>query len=215
MAPRLRQTKRPLPAKDGPRVREWWVENDLGDGWRVAHRILIQDGLPIVGEVRVYPAEKGAQAGRWSAEHLGEAATSPKGGVTGRLLQRVRIDDARETFDDMRRRRLLLGTPALPDLARIRHDATHNPGRGGHPDAFYAAVAAAYLAKLHAGATTPTDALADDLNLRPQRLRDLLRAARTRGLLTQPPRGRAGGELTPAGQAALTIWNTPDPGGAP
>jgi hypothetical protein len=195
VGPRLRQTKRdPDPGT--------WVESDVGDGWRAAFRMLIQDGLPVVGEVRVYPAEDDALPGRWSA------TTAPTGGVTTRLLRRVHIDAARERFDEMRSSGFLLGPhPAAPDLDRIRYHATHNPGRGGHPDGFYAAAAAAYVTHLHTGATKPTEALAAELDLPPWRVRDLVRAARTRGLFTQPPRGRAGGELTPAGHAALTAWN--------
>lgn len=207
VSPRLRQAKR--------RVRETWVESELGDGWRAAFRMLIQDGLPVVGEIRVYPAEPDADPGRWSAEIVGDRADVPAGGVTGRLLRRIHVDAARDTFGEMQAAGFLLGIDATtpPDFERIRHHATHNPGRRGHPDTFYAAAAAAYLTHIHAGATTPTEALAAELGLPAWRVRDIVKAARIRGLLTQPPRGRAGGELTPAGQTALTAWNTPDKGG--
>jgi hypothetical protein len=69
------------------------------------------------------------------------------------------------------------------------------PGRRGRPDIFYAVLAAQYVELLN-GRSAPTAALAELRNLSASQTRDLLHQARGRGLLTSPPRGRSGGELT-------------------
>lgn len=97
------------------------------------------------------------------------------------------------------------------------------PGRRGHSDRYYATAAAAYIACL--GTRSPAVEAAKALSkawkwdAAPGRLnqvkggsvdeRDvryvhgLISEARRRGLLTRPPRGRAGGELTEKGRQAL------------
>jgi len=37
-------------------VSEPWIEVDLGDDWTAAYRIVIQDGAPVVAELRVFLA---------------------------------------------------------------------------------------------------------------------------------------------------------------
>ncbi|MCZ7531757.1 MAG: hypothetical protein M5U31_16340 [Acidimicrobiia bacterium] len=36
-------------------VRDYWAEDTLDDGWRVALRLVVRDGQVAVGEVRVIP----------------------------------------------------------------------------------------------------------------------------------------------------------------
>ena len=69
------------------------------------------------------------------------------------------------------------------------------PGRSGRPDIFYARLAAEYIELLRTG-STPTKDLAEKHHYSPASMRDYLNKARSRGLLTRPQRGRAGGELT-------------------
>lgn len=77
------------------------------------------------------------------------------------------------------------------------------PGRRGREDHFYAALAALYVDKL--GTThAPVAELADELGYSASQVANLLYEARhRRGLLTTPPKGRAGGVLTPKGLQVL------------
>jgi hypothetical protein len=77
------------------------------------------------------------------------------------------------------------------------------PGRRGRPDIFYAVLAAQYVELLD-GRSAPTAALAELRNLSASQTRDLLHQARGRGLLTSPPRGRSGGELTEKAKKLLS-----------
>jgi hypothetical protein len=70
-------------------------------------------------------------------------------------------------------------------------------GRRGRPDVDYARAAARYVELVAALAEQPTVELADELALSPTQARSVLAQARARGLLTEAPKGRAGGRLTP------------------
>ena len=77
------RTRLGLPSRDISRpvvevpVLEAWVTKPLGDDWTVAYRIANQQGTPIVSEVRIYPREPLAKAGRWSGVFTGLEATAP------------------------------------------------------------------------------------------------------------------------------------------
>src|SRR5688572_6351844 len=71
-------------------VWEAWMEAPLGDEWVVAYRLFVRERRIVIGEVRVFPAEKRThEPGVWSAHWLGDFAEVPKGGIRGRLLRRV------------------------------------------------------------------------------------------------------------------------------
>lgn len=76
------------------------------------------------------------------------------------------------------------------------------PGRRGRADIFYARIAADYV-ELLATSSTPTKDLAKKHHYGESQMRDFLNKARTRGLLTRPERGRAGGQLTQKGRDLL------------
>jgi hypothetical protein len=78
----------------------------------------------------------------------------------------------------------------LHEFARNRR-----PGRKGRPDIFYARLAAQYV-DICRTSSTPTKDLALTRNFSSSSTRDLLNQARSRGLLTRPPKGLSGGELT-------------------
>lgn len=76
------------------------------------------------------------------------------------------------------------------------------PGRRGRPDQAYASLAALYVEKL--GTThAPVAELADKLGYSRSQVANLLYEARRRELLSWPPKGRAGGVLTPKGLQVL------------
>jgi len=78
------------------RVDECWFETTL-DGWAVAVRIVAQpDGLA-VGELRIFPADdlwrqRRTRPGEWGGVLRGTRADVPRGGLSARMLRRVRLD---------------------------------------------------------------------------------------------------------------------------
>jgi hypothetical protein len=70
------------------------------------------------------------------------------------------------------------------------------PGRRGRDDRAYAEMAALYVEELATNPRSAVKTLALRLSYADSQVRSILSEARRRGLLTRPPRGRAGGELT-------------------
>jgi hypothetical protein len=84
------------------------------------------------------------------------------------------------------------------EFNEVRH-----PGRRGRDDSFYAQVAARYVHHLTSTDQAPTAALADEMTVSVSSVRGLLYEARRRGLLTDAPPGRAGGQLTDKARGLL------------
>jgi biotin operon repressor len=75
--------------------------------------------------------------------------------------------------------------------------ATHlPPKRMRRDERFYAEMAAAYAEAVSAGNNRPVDTIAEALGRSRNTVKDVIREARARGLLTQTTHGRAGGRLT-------------------
>ena len=94
--------------------------------------------------------------------------------------------------------------------------ANHRPGRRGHGDLAYAALAARYVARLGSG--REVQELKEDLEQEGRyysrnRIRNMLSDARTKGLLTRPPvPGKSGGRLTERAIALLKSARDSEPG---
>jgi hypothetical protein len=87
-------TRRPEARADADVVvRETWLEVPIEEAWLAAYRVVEQEGLPAVAELRIFPAEPDAARppGEWSAQALGEKAPVPRGGLTTRRLRTVQI----------------------------------------------------------------------------------------------------------------------------
>jgi hypothetical protein len=196
-------------------VNSMWLETPLGPGWMSAARLLVQRGQVVVGELRIFPNEAiGAPkrpAGQWSAELLGDAAAVPAGGLSVKVVRRMRLGDyrrlTRQILDRLRdtyrtaqaREAAGLGPVGASSLrARPRRERP-----GGRPDRFYARLAAAYQRETERGNRRPVATLAKRHGVQPPRMRDMIREARERGLLDYSRQGRAGGVLTPRAQAVL------------
>jgi hypothetical protein len=193
--------------------KESWVEVPVGDGWVAAYRIVPKGGRPVVGEVRVFPAERRREvAGRWSER--GPAV--PDDGVPGRVLRELRLKDPHTRFPELLRSwEDQHGEAATHRVfrrfgfSRRARTVPRRPGRAGRPEDFYLAWAVAYADRIRAGSRSPIKDLARRPPVRIEgyvsrggptvaagTVRDIVHRARTRGLLTESPVGRAGGELT-------------------
>lgn len=194
------------------RVSDAWVEVPLGRSWIVAYRIVNDHGTPVVGELRIFPAEEDRPAlGQWSGELLGANAKVPRRGITTRQLRAVRVlAYLRYMADQVARLRA-----KAPDLAkdwgwgeggatparRSKSPVGSRRGRKGRPDEFYADIAAAYVLTLARDSKRPIQDIATRRRLDPGQVRDMIREARKRKLLTAAKAGVRGGVLTPAGMA--------------
>jgi len=189
-------------------VSEAWVEVPIEEHWIAAYRIVPKGDHPAVAEVRLFPDEPNRDAGHWSEQ----PSSVPSSGVPGALLGRLRLRDALDKFAE-----LIDDADEKTDgyfnaqvLKRFGLDEGHRrasarPGRGGRDDLFYAIWAAAYVGLLQAGDRTPVRSLGEDppvalegasSPLSPNTVRGILAEARARELLSEAPRGRAGGELS-------------------
>jgi hypothetical protein len=70
--------------RDGPLVftAQAWLEVEVGEDWRAAARLAVQDGRVVISELRVFPRDRplrGGVPGLWRGEILG-----PRARATGR-----------------------------------------------------------------------------------------------------------------------------------
>ena len=163
-------------------IYDLWIKMDLAPEWRVAYRLVLQDGVLVIGEVRVLP-RKGSNGHTWTAaENKGLLAVAPSGGVRSTLLRRVSIPAAGQYAQDLetqvtkwRRSRkklewlegiggivdILDGEqvihPPPPTVAKVHQPVTEparpRRGRKGKGEAFYARVARTYVAEAEKGRT--------------------------------------------------------------
>lgn len=194
----------------GRLVREVWLKVPISDeeAWIAAYRLVPREGRPVVAEVRVFPAEKGRRKGGcWSVEDLGHEAPVPPGGVPSALLRDVKIDQHLKEYwpKIIRQIRRQYGDDAVfgsggmasrHGFTQVAEEVRRRTGRRGHDDLFYARFASGYIDQLARRSSTPTRDLAESLHYSQSYVRDVISRARKRGLLTQSPRGRPGGQLT-------------------
>lgn len=193
---------------------EWRVglrPPEEGGGVVVTHRPSRWPGW----QVRYWIAERGPglEVERVTVEPRGEAQP---GGVPARLIRQVQttyaVTHAREHL-----RRVQASRPEWSRRALIEHGLIEVARQGASPaggsrlsDEFLAEVAARYVSLVSSGIRHPIAPLIEQLESEAQvsRSRDAVegwvRAARRRGLLTPPPPGRAGGELTERALQILT-----------
>jgi hypothetical protein len=202
---------------------ELWFEAQLGE-WQAAWRLLPQGGRVVFGELRLFPSEPRRKAGRWSADRLGDRAQVPGGGITVKELRRLvrevgehrrqALSEVSRWVGKEQRRERPLPSPFGPEGLFERHGltealvdqtqgigggivATHLPPRRMRRDErFYAEMAAAYAEAVGAGNNRPIDTIADALGRSRNTVKDVIREARARRLLTETTHGRAGGRLT-------------------
>ena len=196
-----------------------WVEDVITDAhggrWAVGAWIVARRGRPVIGEIRVYPATPRARKpGRWE----GTPTDVPFRGLERRLLVRVPLGRYAPAIMAWVSQAATMpgGAPAvyvgganlgwvekiLPGAASLvpRPRPERTVGRS---DAFYAALAAAYVQRLAAGSVTPVKDLAAKRGEPASRVRDLLHEARLRGLLSKGEAGKRGGYLLPRARQVL------------
>ena len=196
---------------------EVFVEQMLDDHWFVRFDLAEQDGRPVVTGVHV----------------LAFGQRVPLGGLNANVLRRIRlgaVDEALREWREDRRSPKGWDMPgwssgALKELEEETEPLfaaldpwltnPRRPGRHGRADEDYARLAAAYVDLIDRGSRTPIRDLAEELRARggdwlsDESLRQLIHTARSRGLLSPSPPGKAGGALTPAAIELLGSIDAP------
>jgi len=193
---------------------------DIGGGWTASYEIAKRNGQLVVEELRVSSIE---------SPPSGLTSTALRRVLVGEHLALARRELARLAGEGERARArgprpssappgpLRPTSDMLPAAALFRLenfglsgevlDEPRQPGRKGHSDAFYAVVAAHYVAALEAGSRRPIPDTAKRLHFSRDYVRDLIQRARERGLLTPTDRGVASGELTDRGKNLVAATN--------
>jgi hypothetical protein len=182
-------------------VLETWIDVPLGAEWVIAYRLVSEQGVPVVGELRVFPAEPNRPGpGTWSGEFRGTLARVPHGGITARLLRRLRVRAYVRSLPEVLRRirempdvagSLGWAPPPTPVQPRVG-----GPGRKGRPPVFYAAIARDYARAVKRGSSQPIKDVARQWEEESEKVREMVRRARRLNLLTAAEPGYPGGELT-------------------
>jgi hypothetical protein len=167
-------------------------------GWYVSAVFLPQEQELVMAELKVFPGPREddrrahrRKPGDWSG-HPDALEGLPEGGVSARLLRRIRLTDLQQLVAAT----LTDGTDAAPTVSGLGADVVV-PGATGRSDRYYAEWAFAYAKKLAEGSRSPIKELAAEHGKTQGQVRDLIHDARVRGLLSKERQGRAAGSLTP------------------
>lgn len=191
----LLRTVRERDPVTGERTQEVWIEVTRGP-WVIAYRLLPREGQVAVAEVRVFPHEPRHRAGRWSDD----PDSVPAEGLM-KVIRSVKLQEALEAHPEilasLERQHgqdiVMSSFIERFDFTEAARDEPPNPGRRGRSDLHYARLAAEYVALVRKNDQAPIKTLSE------RNGRDMtwaIHEARSRELLTRPPPGRAGGELT-------------------
>ena len=207
-------TKRLLIRSDAVVAGNVWLEVPIDPHWLAASRLAVQDGHLVVAEVRLFPRETGGRRvpGRWRGVVLGTRAPVPRGGLTARTLRAVRLGEhlkhTHEVLAWFQRKHgkvLFEAGHSLEALGLLPpdQDRPRRARNAGQPDRFYATLATTYVQLVSRGVRHPIRTIARRRHIGSEKVRDWIREARVRGLLTMGTQGRAGGQLTPLARRVL------------
>ena len=192
---------------------------EVVDGWLAIYAVGTQNGTPVVTELRrVVPCppafldrdETSPFVGRELVEVLDGTIPPgpvPPGGMTGRLLRKLNPSGTAVSARDALSRLPAREAERWYGFRAKSRPRPRRPGRPGHSDRFYAELAAEYVDLCRAGIDKPVVAMAKSRNDTEVYIRDAIHVARKRELLTPSPPGKAGGQLTDKGTAALGNGN--------
>lgn len=127
---------------------------------------------------------------------------APEGGLTTRLLRRVRVGELLRTVQAEVTEESIQD-PTRGNTTWAKKLAAPRPGRRGRPDHEYLSLVLRYLTLIDKGDATPVATLARRAHLSESQVRNLLYEARRRDLLTAAPKGRPGGRLTDKARTML------------
>lgn len=172
-------------------------EGDLRAAMQALEEALVRPGsfdAPLL-RIRLQRGDDG------SILRSGFEVDDPTGSITTRWLRKLGNSAALARVDEV-----LEGALVGEYLSEEWRRRVRRPGRSGRPDAHYAEWAMRYVAALGSESAVRTlveEEIAAGRHTTEAAVRAYINKARTRGLLTQAPSGRAGGELTKLGKQVL------------
>jgi hypothetical protein len=176
----------------------------------IEYHLKVKDGTPLISEIRVAAV---APENYIAERRIPDDAPVIGDGITARVLRKVPVGPeviARALETSPIQKAIGAGPSTFQAAAR---NEPRRPGSHGRPDLYYARLAQLYVELVNAGSRSPVQNIADRLSADGQPysrdyVRDQLVDARRRGLLTHPPRGRPGGQLT---RRAVKLLDLPPP----
>jgi len=187
-------------------VTSCWFERPLDDDWFIAYQLFVQAGIPVIGELRIFPREdfRRRPPGEWSASLLGVEAKVPAGGITMALLRKVRLGTVKtKTAETLREYRSALGGSELMKHLQLeikeieqRPPKREKRGRPALSDFEYARIADFYVKRCVEESRSPVSDTAKRFKISMATARMRIATARNRGFLTPAQRGQGWGELT-------------------
>jgi hypothetical protein len=222
-----------------PRTWESWLITTLPDNadWTAAIRLEPDsNGEMVAAELRVFPSESfdgdADEDPRIRGEWSRNLDAIPEGGLGVRDLRSLRLashvrvggraatDKVAENAELLQAHAERLGNAMDPKiqtwLEALPPPPVASSGRGRRiPDLDYANIAARYLHHHEAGSERPAVETANELGngWTADKVREWLRRARQRRLLTNPGHGKPGGRLTPEAEQILRESQTKSPTG--
>jgi hypothetical protein len=182
----------------------WRPRTGKDDAWDVfVHYLPLEDGTFYVTEVGIRPH---------GVRGLRSVSDLPDGGINARVFRSIKLGTIVEEIRSEERRRVRQHRIRPRDLP----PSGTRPGRHGHRDELYKAVAILYLRALERAPYAPYPEMMRQLNKDPKTRypRDTLRGwvskARAKGFLTEAPGRRAGGGPGPMLSAEPFDWKSID-----
>ena len=185
-------------------VTSCWFERPLDDDWFIAYQLFVQAGIPVIGELRIFPREdfRRRPPGEWSASLLGVEAKVPAGGITAPLLRKVKFGTVKtKTAETLKEYRT-----AVPELMshlglQIKEIAPRPPkrekrGRPALSDRECARIADFYARRCVEESRSPVSDTAKHFRISMATARTRIATARIRGFLTHSQPGQGWGEIT-------------------
>jgi hypothetical protein len=205
-----------------------WLDAKLGEDWRVSYRLEVQNGRVIVAELRIFPRARplrlgpgrhGSAAIRRAMEQ-GSSSAIPPGGLSTRLLRRVRlghdVHSLVQIAEGIKRNDPAAFAPGtvlakwgvtadvlFEAVPTRRQEVWTGRGRPSIPAVVYAALASEYSTLVAGGSDRPVQELAERSGQPLTLVRSRIQTARRLGLLDPGVQGNAGGQLTPAAKQLL------------
>jgi hypothetical protein len=170
----------------------------IDNKWRVSYVFEEQNGATVIAGISVTPLHPGLHVGPrgelTGSDWPPEPEAAPPGGLTARILRRVK------TGPEVIHRKTQRSHPRLPQTM----PPPRRPGPAGRPDTFYLDIAVRIDKATQARSRRPiADVTAQLPGYTREYVRDLVREARRRDLLSQALPGKGGGRLTPRARRLL------------
>ncbi len=177
-------------------------------GWNAAATFQTLGQKEVLSSITVFPGSnrESARAGEWRPHSPQAREVLQQSALRKEILRDVPIARLHQLAKSVR------GNLLVREL-RLPKPLTVHPGEegAGREDREFLEIAVRYAALMATGTTRYRKLMAEELRTTSERVRDLIRECRERGLLTKSTQGQAGGRLTPKSEALLKKreWRSP------